>query len=112
MGIADFFSFGWLKWPGLPPGLDIFFNWTSSSFWIALISALAGAYLLSQKTADTGAFNFPVNLAALFFGAATANWIGRDVPLPLEATVQVPAILSMIGMCFVGLTIIWLVRRG
>lgn len=112
MGLVDFFSFRWFTLPGLPPELAGFLGLTNSSFWIALICALAGAYMLSHKTADTGAFNFPVNLAALFLGAVLANWLGREIPLPLEPTVLVPAIFSLIGMSFVGLTIIWLVKKG
>jgi hypothetical protein len=110
MDLLEFFSFGWLKWPG--SGLDAFFDLTGASFWIAVICSLMGAYALSQRTADSGAFNFPVNLLALFFGAALANWLGKDVPLPLDQAVLVPAILSLTGISLVGLTILWVVKRA
>jgi hypothetical protein len=34
------------------------------------------------------------------------------MPLPLDPAVQLPAVLSMIGMTFAGVTIIWIVKRG
>lgn len=110
MPVVEFFTFEWLSWPSVP--FLTLFSWTSSTFWIALIFSLTGAYLVSERTKEAGAFNYPVNLVFLFLGASLANWLARDVPLPLDATVQVPAILSMIGMSFAGLTIIWIVKRG
>jgi hypothetical protein len=112
MHAVEFFTFSWFSWPGLPPLLDAIFNWSSSSFWVALISSLAGAHFLSNKTAETGAFNFPVNFIALFLCASLSNWLARDMPLPLDPAVQLPAVLSMIGMTFAGVTIIWIVKRG
>jgi hypothetical protein len=111
MGLVEFFSFQWLTWQ-VPAGIGTFFDLTSSSFWIALICASAGAYVLSQQTTETGAFNFPVNLAALFLGAAVANWLGGGIALPLQPAMLVPVFYSLLGMCFVGLTIIWLVKKG
>jgi hypothetical protein len=110
MGLVEFFSFDWL--PGWPAGIDAFFDWTGMTFWIALVCAIAGAYILSQKTTEQGAFSFPINLGALFLGAVLANWIGRETALPLESGVHVSIILSLVGMSFVGLTIIWLVKKG
>ena len=109
MGLAEFFGFDWLA---LPPGLGGFFDMTGSRFWIALICALMGAYMLSQKTSDAGPFNFPVNLVAMFLGAALANWMGGGVELPLEPIVIYPTIMSLTGMSIVALSIIWIARRG
>lgn len=112
MGLVEFFSLEWLTWQGLPLGLGAFFDLTGSSFWIALICALGGAYLLSQQTRETGAFNFPVNLAALFVGALVANWAGQGIALSLQPAMLVSVFYSLAGMSFVGLTIIWLVKKG
>jgi hypothetical protein len=109
MGLAEFFSFGWLA---LPIGLGGFFDMTSSRFWIAFISALAGAYMLSQKTSDAGPFNFPVNLLAMFIGAVLANWIGSGLELPLDSVLIYPTIMSLTGMSIVALSIIWIAKRG
>jgi len=105
MGLAEFFGFDWLALPGWA-GLGAFFDLTGSRFWIALICALAGAYMLSQKTSDAGPFSFPVNLLAMFMGAVLANWFGSGVELPLEPTVVYPTIMSLTGMCLVSLSII------
>jgi hypothetical protein len=109
MGLAEFFGFDWLA---LPRGLGGFFDMTSSRFWIALICALAGAYMLSQKTSDAGPFNFPVNLLAMFLGAALANWMGSGIELPLEPVVIYPTIMSLTGMSLVALSIIWIAKKG
>lgn len=109
MGLAEFFGFDWIA---LPVGLGGFFDMTSSRFWIALICALIGAYMLSQKTSDAGPFNFPVNLAAMFLGAALANWMGSSIELPLEPVVIYPTVMSLTGMSLVALSIIWIARRG
>ena len=109
MGLAEFFGFDWLA---LPVGLGGFFDMTSSRFWIALICAIAGAYMLSQNTSDAGPFSFPVNLAAMFFGAVAANWLGSGLEVPLDAAVIYPTILSLTGMSLVAMSIIWISKRG
>jgi hypothetical protein len=111
MGLAEFFGFDWLLPPGLA-GLGGLFDLTSGRFWIALICALGGAYLLSQKTGDSGPFNFPVNLVALFLGAVLTNWFAGGIELPLEHRVVSPTIMSLTGMCLVALSIIWITKRG
>jgi hypothetical protein len=89
-----------------------FLNIPTSTFWVALVCAIIGAVLLSRETKDNGGFNYPINLAALFFGAVFANWLFADVPLPLEPDMQVPAVFSVLGMSITALTIMWIVRRG
>ncbi|HEX7260578.1 MAG TPA: hypothetical protein VF258_02090 [Luteolibacter sp.] len=109
MGLAEFFGFDWLA---LPAGLGGFFDMTSSRFWIAFICAVAGAYMLSQKTSEAGPFNFPVNLVAMFLGAALANWIRSGIQLPVDSIVIYPTIMSLTGMTLVALSIIWIAKRG
>ena len=109
MGLAEFFGFDWLA---LPAGLGGFFDMTSSRFWIAFICAVAGAYMLSQKTSEAGPFNFPVTLVAMFLGAALANWIGSGIQLPVDSIVIYPTIMSLTGMTLVALSIIWIAKRG
>ena len=84
----------------------------TATFWVALLCAVIGAIILSRETSESGGFNYPINLAALFFGAIFANWLLADIPLPLEPRMQVPAVFSAIGMSFTALTILWIARRG
>jgi hypothetical protein len=89
-----------------------FLNIPTATFWVALLCAIIGAVILSRETSESGGFNYPINLAALFFGAIFANWLLADIPLPLEPRMQVPAVFSAIGMSFTAITILWIVRRG
>jgi hypothetical protein len=89
-----------------------FLNIPTATFWVALLCAIIGAVILSRETSESGGFNYPINLAALFFGAIFANWLLADIPLPLEPRMQIPAVFSAIGMSFTAITILWIVRRG
>jgi len=74
--------------------------------WSAMFSAV-GAVILGRYTGSMGNLTLPLNFSALFLGAVTSNWLLKGLDLPIDRVVQQPLLVTMIGMLFGALLMVW-----
>lgn len=74
---------------------------------LTALFALVGGLILTKFTGSIGSLTLPINFSAMFLGAMGSNWLLQNFKLPLEATIEAPMMISMMGMMAASLGMMW-----
>jgi hypothetical protein len=69
--------------------------------------SLAGALILTRHTGTIGNLTFPLNFSAVFIGATLSNWALQNLNLPIDRIVELPMLVSMVGITIASFIMIW-----
>ena len=74
---------------------------------LTALFALLGGLILTKFTGSFGNLTLPMNMSALFIGAMSSNWVLKNIDLPVGSAIEAPMLVSMIGMTFASMMMLW-----
>lgn len=91
--------------------LVVEFGLRPEAVFLGILCALLGAVFLSRYTRPLGLLTYPLNFIVLLTGAMLANWLTKDIQLPLRQADEWPLLISLAGMAVAALLMLLLMPR-